>query len=92
MTAKDAQDFAPLPGADEVTLPEPPGGYRAVSDDSAADSAEARSLFEDVEVLIEDGKTYLEAELNYQKTRARFASDRARSALVFGVLPAASAI
>ena len=91
MTAKDAEDFAPPPGADEVTLPEPPGGYRAVSDDSAGDSAEARSLFEDVEMLIEDGKTYLEAELNYQKTRAIYVADRAKAAVVFGAIAGALA-
>lgn len=84
MTPTDEEDFAPLPGADELILPSPPDDERAASDDEAGEPAEARSLFEDVEVLIEDGKTYLEAELNFQKARARFAGDRAKWALVFG--------
>jgi hypothetical protein len=81
---KAEEDFAPLPGAGEVILPRPPGGDRAASDHEVAGSAEDRSLFEDVEVLIEDGKTYLEAELNFQKTRARFAGDHAKWALLYG--------
>lgn len=62
----------------------PPGDGRA-----AEEAAEARSLLDDVEVLIDDGKTYLEAELNYQKTRALFVADRAKETLVLGALAAA---
>ena len=58
------------------------------SDDSSAvdEAAESRSLMDDVEVLIEDGKTYLEAELSFQKTRARFAGDRAKGVALYGLL------
>ncbi len=48
-------------------------------------AAEDRSLIDDVEVLIEDGKTYLEAELNYQKTRAAFAGGKAKVIALFAV-------
>lgn len=51
-----------------------------------AEAAEDRSLIDDVEVLIEDGKTYLEAELNYQKTRALFAGDRAKGVALYGLI------
>ena len=51
-----------------------------------AEAAGDRSLIEDVEVLIEDGKTYLEAELNYQKTRALFAGDRLKGVALYGLL------
>ena len=51
-----------------------------------AEAAENRSLIDDVEVLIEDGKTYLEAELNYQKTRALFAGDRAKGVVLYGLI------
>ena len=51
-----------------------------------------RSLFEDVETLIDDGRTYLEAEIAYQKTRAAFVADKAKSALVFGAVAAAFAV
>jgi hypothetical protein len=57
------------------------------TDSAAADeAAESRSLIDDVEVLIEDGKTYLQAELNYQKTRARFAGDRAKRVAMLGLV------
>jgi hypothetical protein len=51
-----------------------------------AEAADDRSLIEDVEVLIEDGKTYLEAELNYQKTRALFAGDRLKGVALYGLV------
>jgi hypothetical protein len=49
---------------------------------------EARSLLDDVRALIDDGKTYIEAELGFQKTRAAFVADRARSTVVFGAIAA----
>lgn len=52
------------------------------------DEADARSLRADIEALIDDGKTYLEAELVYQKTRAAFVADRAKSAFIYGALAA----
>ena len=52
-----------------------------------AEDAE-RSLLDDVHTAIEDGKTYLEAELLYQKTRAAFIADRAKGALIFGAVAA----
>ena len=42
-------------------MPDPPDGEDLVTGD---ERAEARSLLEDLETLIEDGKTYLEAEAN----------------------------
>lgn len=64
-------------------MPEP-------SDDAPLAQAgdEARSLLGDVEALIDDGKTYLEAELAFQKTRAAFVADRAKSTVVFGAVAA----
>jgi uncharacterized membrane protein YqjE len=52
----------------------------------AEEAAENRSLIDDVEVLIEDGKTYLEAELNYQKSRAVFAGDRAKGVALYALI------
>jgi hypothetical protein len=63
-----------------------PGAHRAAEDDAVDEAAEDRSLIDDVEVLIEDGKTYLEAELNFQKTRAQFVGDRARGVALYGLL------
>jgi hypothetical protein len=72
---------APQAGADD--------GLPDAIDDSAPDSE--RSLIEDVEALIDDGKTYLEAELVYQKTRAAYVADKAKGALVYGAVAAALA-
>ena len=54
----------------------------------AEDGRELRSLREDVEALIEDGRTYLETELVYQKSRAAFVADRAKGALIYGAIAA----
>ncbi|WP_284125347.1 phage holin family protein [Parerythrobacter aestuarii] len=43
------------------------------------------SLADDVSALIEDGKTYLDAEIAYQKTRASYAGEQARQGLVLGL-------
>jgi hypothetical protein len=61
--------------------------------DTAGDdeAAENRSLIDDVEVLIEDGKTYLEAEFNFQKTRALFAGERAKGVALYGLVAIAFA-
>jgi uncharacterized membrane protein YqjE len=54
--------------------------------DAVDEAAEDRSLIDDVEVLIDDGKTYLEAELNFQKSRALFIADRAKGLALYGLL------
>jgi len=82
-----------------VNLPEddriaPPGrgddGVPAIEEDKAPAAAgveqDLRSLRDDVEALIEDGKTYLETELVFQKTRAAFVADRAKGAVIFGAV------
>ena len=66
----DVEEVAP-PGSSEARL-------------EADEAADERSLIDDVEVLIDDGKTYLEAELNYQKTRAQFAGGQAKGIAIYG--------
>ncbi|HEY6815844.1 MAG TPA: phage holin family protein [Croceibacterium sp.] len=70
------RDDTDMPEPDADALPE--GGLEA----------EARSLLDDVHALIDDGKTYLEAELGFQKTRAAFVADRAKSTVVYGAIAA----
>ena len=80
-----------FPEDDRIT---PPGrgddGVPDIEDEKppAAVGAEQdlRSLRDDVEALIEDGRTYLETELVYQKTRAAFVADRAKGAVIFGAV------
>ncbi len=43
------------------------------------------SLSEDIVALIDDGKTYVEAEVTFQKTRLAFAADRGKSGMLFGI-------
>ena len=70
-----------MAGAEDAILPRQTHKERVLSQAAAED----RSLIDDVEVLIEDGRTYLEAELNYQKTRGLFVADRAGQVAAFGV-------
>lgn len=53
-------------------------------DPDATGEDEAPSLMADVDALIADGKTYLEAELAYQKTRAGFAANRLKWTVLYG--------
>lgn len=45
-----------------------------------------RSLTDDLVALLDDGKTYVEAEVQYQKTRAAFAFDRGRTGAFYGIV------
>jgi hypothetical protein len=85
--AREDEDFAPLPGAGQVRVPEPPDG-EFMSDE---ERVEARSLLEDLETLIDDGKTYLEAEANYQKSRALYIADSLPGIALNGAVAAALA-
>lgn len=58
----------------------PEGDGSAIDDPSPA----AGSLADDVSALFEDGKTYVEAEIAYQKSRAAFAGNQTKSGVVFG--------
>ncbi len=58
-----------------------------VRDEAAAlEAAEQRSLIDDVKQLAEDGRTLIEAEIAYQKTRAAVAGTGARGVATWGVL------
>ncbi|WP_088310023.1 phage holin family protein [Novosphingobium sp. B 225] len=63
-----------------MTEPEPP-----LIKDSPADAAE-RSLVEDLRQLASDGRTLLEAELAYQKSRAAVAGQGAKAIAGWGTL------
>ena len=53
--------------------------------DQQGDDGHEFSLTEDVLALIEDGKTYAEAELRFQKSRAAFIANRTKGAIAFGL-------
>lgn len=54
--------------------------------ESLSSSAHPGSLLDDVGSLVEDGKTYAEAELAYQKSRLVFAGEHAKRAAILGGL------
>lgn len=45
-----------------------------------------RSLTDDLVALLDDGRTYAEAELQFQKTRIAFALDRGRKGALYGLV------
>ncbi|MFC4255632.1 phage holin family protein [Altererythrobacter xixiisoli] len=45
-----------------------------------------RSLLGDIGDLFEDGRTYVEAELAFQKTRGAYAAGQLKSALIYAVI------
>ena len=47
------------------------------------DAPPERSLSDDIDALIDDGKTYVEAELAFQKTRLSYAADNGKSGVGF---------
>lgn len=73
--------------ADDMAAPETRGGPSP----SAADQPR-RSLVDDVGALLGDGRTYLEAEVAYQKSRALFVVDRGKAALVYAIAGALFAL
>lgn len=60
-----------------------PDDYGAPEDE---DGQAGPSLTDDLTALIEDGKTYAEAELAFQKSRAAFTADRAKGAVGYALL------
>ena len=73
------------PGEPSGTSPYPDSGLPGPD---STDGGAQRSLIEDVEALVDDARTYLDAELTYQKTRASFVSDRLKKTIVFGAAAA----
>ncbi len=90
MTLSPDAGIAPLV-RDDADMPEPSDDPPLAEGEGVLGGdleGEARSLLDDVQALIDDGKTYLEAELGFQKTRAAFVADRAKSTMVYGALAA----
>ncbi|MEP5939059.1 MAG: phage holin family protein [Erythrobacter sp.] len=49
------------------------------------DDAQDASLSDEILALVDDGKTYAEAELAFQKSRAGFVANRTKDAALFGM-------
>ena len=86
MTPPADAGIAP-PVRDDADMPEPSDDAPLAEGEGVLEGDE-RSLLDEVRALIDDGRTYLEAELGFQKTRAAFVADRAKSTMVFGGIAA----
>ncbi len=71
--------------ADDRAMPADDGAAEA-GVNGADNAAFEESLVEEAAALIDDGKTYLEAELAFQKTRAGIAGKSAAMAALFAVI------
>lgn len=76
-----------LPDSGDIRLPDPPG---ANAGQEASDTT--RSLVDDIEELILDAKTYFDAELSYQKSRASFVGNALKRTVAFAVVAAVLAL
>jgi hypothetical protein len=71
-----------------LDIPAVPDGEPEAPGDSLVSSAHPGSLIDNVEALVEDGRTYAEAELAFQKSRLTYVAGRAKSAAIYGGLAA----
>lgn len=79
--------------AERLASPDTPGEIDPVTgmpNDAPADEADAaegaQSLMDDIEALIDDARTYFDAELSYQKSRAAFVADCLKKGIAFIVV------
>lgn len=56
----------------------------ALPSDDEEDGSREGSLMADIDALIADGKTYLEAEVAYQKSRAGYTANRLKWTAIYG--------
>ncbi len=68
-----------LPDSGDIHLPDPPDGGDEPSPGGT------RSMLEDIEDLLLDARTYFDAELSYQKSRASFVGGSIKRIAVFGI-------
>lgn len=71
-----------LPGDGQDRNSEFDAAFRGGDAPASADEA---SLSEEIMALIDDGRTYAEAEFAFQKSRAAFAADRGKSVAIYGL-------
>ncbi len=93
MQARDEDKVVPPPASEAPLTPETAGDELPPADAASSGSAAGhRSLFDDVEALIDDARTYWEAEVSYQKSRVGFVGNRLKKMVAFGVVAAFFAV
>lgn len=73
-----------MAGTYPESIPEKPAGESA--------GEPQRSLVDDLEAIIDDGRTYLDAEIQFQKTRVAYVTDRAKDAAIYAAIGGALAL
>ncbi|MDE1466790.1 phage holin family protein [Aurantiacibacter sp. D1-12] len=93
MQVRDEDIAVPPPASDTPLTPDTAGDELPPAD-TASDGGAAgqRSFFDDAEALIDDARTYWEAEVSYQKSRAGFVGNRLKKAIAFGAVAAFFAV
>lgn len=76
-TAEEPDPLAPLPDQPED-----------MSDPADDESVGHRSLLDDLEALVSDARTYFDAEIAFQKTRAAFMADSLKRTIIFAIIGA----
>ncbi len=75
-------------GEREHCAPAPPASHQTQNfygdDDAEAVEGPDGSLLEDLKALIDDGRTYAQAEMAFQKTRASFAGGQIKYVVAYG--------
>lgn len=81
--------------AENLAAPDAPGEIdpltglpAAMSAEQADEDAGKRSIMDDIEALIDDARTYFDAELTYQKSRAAFVASCLKKGIAFVVIAA----
>lgn len=84
--------MVPPPAPEQPLAPEPVGDETPLADAASTGAPAERSLFDDMEALIDDARTYWDAELSYQKSRAGFVGNRVKKTIAFGAVAAFFAV
>lgn len=84
MTPAEERLAPPVRGGEGLRPAAPPDLAGAYSADPMEEPADERSLLEDLQAAYEDGKTYVAAELAFQKTRAAYVTRKIKSVAIFG--------
>lgn len=93
MQVRDEDIAVPLPASETPLTPDTAGDELPPAEPANdGGAAGQRSLFDDVEALIDDARTYWEAEVSYQKSRAGFIGNRLKKTIAFGVVAAFFAV
>lgn len=77
MREEDQADPRPLAVDDELDA--------ALRGDEGSEARTGPSLIDDVAALVSDGRNFVQAEIEFQKTRLAFAANRSKSAVVSGL-------